>query len=588
MPIDQNFKDKKIERPLAIGTDLFSKMPGAYYVDKTLLAKDIIDSKTEVILFTRPRRFGKTLNMTMLQTFFEKPLDGNDTSHYFKDLAIWQKGEKYRAEQGKYPVIFITFKDTKCAAYQDTITEIKKKIANEFGRHSELAKSKKLDDSEKQLFSAIRERVAPDSEYSNALETLSRMLYNHYGKQVIVLIDEYDAPIQAAYDYVFYEKMVVFMRNFLSSVFKTNPSLYRGILTGITRVSKESIFSGLNNLKVNTVFDEEFNEYFGITESELKEMLSFYGIPEKFDEMKAWYDGYDFGGKEIYNPWSVIRYIDNNCKPMCFWSNTSDNKLAAESLIYAGKENKNLLKDLLNGGSIKKIVDTNLVFPEIKGNSDAIFSLLAQSGYLKSTETEPFGHGYKCKLKIPNLEITEVFAIEIIERLLKNKDVSNKAIDFMAAVITGDTQELQSLMQEYMLRSCSYLDFTAEKDYQNFMLGIFAFASAGYTVKSNRESGLGRHDIFLYPKKKSLPGIIFELKHFKGKVSEKDKPSKLIGSLKRSAKAALRQIDRMKYAEEMKERTDAGIIKYGAAFYGKQMYIESMPPASQANIPHIC
>ena len=588
MPIDQNFKNKKLERPLAIGTDIFTDMPGSYYVDKTLLAKDIIDSTTKVILFTRPRRFGKTLNMTMLQTFFEIPIDGKETSHYFKDLEIWQQGEKYRAEQGKYPVIFITFKDTKCAAYKDTITEIKKKIANEFGRHRELAKSKKLDDSEKKLFSAIKERTAPDSEYSNAFETLSRMLCRHYGEQVLVLIDEYDAPIQAAYDYGFYDKMVIFMRNFLSSVFKTNSNLYRGILTGITRVSKESIFSGLNNLKVNTVFDEEFNEYFGITEAELKEMLSFYGIPEKFNEMKAWYDGYDFGGKEIYNPWSVIRYIDNNCKPMCYWANTSDNKLAAESLIYAGKENKNLLEDLLNGESVKKIVDTNLVFPEIKENSDAIFSLLAQSGYLKSTETEPFGHGYKCKLKIPNLEITEVFAIEIIERLLKNKDVSNKAIDFMAAVITGDTQELQSLMQEYMLRSCSYLDFTAEKDYQNFMLGIFAFASAGYMVKSNREAGLGRHDIFLYPKKKSLPGIIFELKHFKGKVSEKDKPSKLIGSLKRSAKAALRQIDRMKYVEEMKGYTDAGIIKYGAAFYGKQMYIESIPPASQSNIPHIC
>ena len=588
MPVDQNFKNKKLERPLAIGVDIFADMPRSYYVDKTLLAKDIIDSTAKVILFTRPRRFGKTLNMTMLQTFFEKPLDGKDTSHYFKDLAIWQKGEKYRAEQGKYPVIFITFKDTKCASYEDTITEIKKKIANEFGRHSELAKSEKLDDSEKRLFSAIKERTAPDSEYSNAFETLSRMLFRHYGEQVLVLIDEYDAPIQAAYDYGFYDKMVIFMRNFLSSVFKTNPSLYRGILTGITRISKESIFSGLNNLKVNTLFDEEFNEYFGITEAELKEMLSFYGIPEKFDEMKAWYDGYDFGGKEIYNPWSVIRYIDNNCKPMCYWANTSDNKLAAESLIYAGKENKNLLEDLLNGESVKKIIDTNLVFPEIKGNSDAIFSLLAQSGYLKSTETEPFGHGYKCKLKIPNLEITEVFAIEIIERLLKNKDVSNKAIDFMAAVITGDTQELQSLMQEYMLCSCSYLDFTAEKDYQNFMLGIFAFASAGYMVKSNREAGLGRHDIFLYPKKKSLPGLIFELKHFKGKVSGKDKPSKLIGSLKRSAKAALKQIDRMKYAEEMKDYTDAGIIKYGAAFYGKQMYIESIPPASQSNIPHIC
>ena len=237
--------------------------------------------------------------------------------------------------------------------------------------------------------------------------------------------------------------------------------------------------------------------------------------------------------------------------------------------------NIRLLEDLLSGISVSRTIDTNLVFPEIQGNKDAIFSLLAQSGYLKSVETEPYGHSYDCKLKIPNLEIMDIFACEILERFIRDKDTSDRGQDFFRAVIKGRTERFQSLMQEYMLRSCSYLDFEEKKDDQNFMLGIFAFASVGYTVKSNREAGLGRHDIMLYPRKKSLPGIIFELKHFKGKVSETDRPSKLIGSLKRSAKAALRQIDRMRYAEEMKGYTDAGIIKYGAAFYGKVMHVET-------------
>ena len=579
MPIDQNFKNKKIERPLAVGQDIFANIGKAYYADKSLLAKDIIENETTAILFTRPRRFGKTLNMTMLQTFFEIPIDGKDTSHYFKNLAIWQQGEKYRAEQGKYPVIFISFRGVKdLHSFENNIEEIKAFIWDEFVRHNYLKNSNKIADEDKKVLLRILNEEGTDKDFHRSILLLSKMLCQHHGQKTIVLIDEYDKPLQTAWesgDSKFYDKMVDFMRALLVNTLKSNPYLYKGILTGVTRISKESIFSGLNNLKVNTIFDKEFSEYFGITEDELKEMLAFYGIHEKFDEMKEWYDGYDFGETEIYNPWSVIRYIDNNCVPMAYWANTSDNKLAAESLIYAGKDNINLMENLLNGGYVETTVDTNLVFPEIHDNKNAIFSLLSQSGYLNSTKTEYLNGTYFCRLTIPNAEIKSVFATEILQRCVKDNGTAEKARHFMNYVILGDTEKMQSLMQEYMLRSCSYLDFTAEKDYQNFMLGIFAFASAGYTVKSNREAGLGRHDIILYPKKKSLPGIIFELKHFKGKVSEKDKPSKLIGSLKRSAKAALRQIDKMKYAEEMKDYTDAGIIKYGAAFYGKIMHVET-------------
>jgi hypothetical protein len=582
MPIDQNFKNRKLERPLAIGQDIFSNMSGAYYVDKTLLAKDMLDNRAGTILFTRPRRFGKTLNMTMLQTFFEIPIDGKDTSHYFKDLAIWQQGEKYRAEQGKYPVVMISFKGVKEKSFEENIKDIKAIISEEYLRHDYLRHSKKILAADKTFFSRVADGKSDESDLRRSLSMLSKLLCQHHGQKTIVLIDEYDKPLQTGWescDNKFYGKMVDFMRALLVNVFKTNPYLYKGILTGVTRISKESIFSGLNNLAVDTIFDKQFSQYFGITESELKEMLAFYGIPEKFDEMKEWYDGYDFGGTEIYNPWSVIQYINKDCVPMAYWANTSDNRLAAESLIYAGKDNIKLLENLLCGGSVDKTVDTNLVFPEIYDNEDAIFGLLLQSGYLKNT-AKIQSSGRTCTLKIPNLEIMEVFAREILKRCVQDKNALSSGKQLIDAIMTGDTEKMQLLMQDYMLRSCSYLDFEEEKDYQNFMLGIFAFASAGYTVKSNREAGLGRHDIVLYPKKKSLPGIIFELKHFKGKVSETDKPSKLIGSLKRSAKAALRQIDRMRYAEEMKGFTDAGIIKYGAAFYGKVMHVESIPPAS--------
>ena len=575
-----SLQEKKLIRPLPIGISEFKKVidNSCYYSDKTLLIKKMLDTKAEAILFARPRRFGKTLNMTMLQTFFEIPIDNKDTSNFFKDLAIWKEGEKYRAEQGKYPVIFISFRGIKdLSSAEANIDDIKALIWAEYERHGYLKQSNAISQEDKALLLRILQWKAFDNEYKISINRLSKMLCQHHGQKTIVLVDEYDKPLQTAWESgskAFYDKMIALMRALLVNVFKTNPYLHKGILTGVTRISKESIFSGLNNLKVNTVFDAEFSQHFGITEPELKEMLAFYGISEKFDEMKEWYDGYNFGGTEIYNPWSVIRYIDNNCIPMSYWANTSDNKLAAESLIYASKDNVNLLENLLNGGYVDRTVDTNLVFPEIHDNENAIFSLLAQSGYLKGTESREASDGYRCKLKIPNQEISSLFANEIMKRLLNNYDIIESGRDFMDSIIYGDTEKLQSLIQDYMLRSCSYLDFEEEKDYQNFMLGIFAFASAGYTVKSNREAGLGRHDIILYPKKKSLPGIIFELKHFKGKVSKNDKPSKLIGSLKRSAKAALKQIDRMKYAEEMKEHTEAGIIKYGAAFYGKTMHVE--------------
>ena len=574
MPVDQNFKDKKIERPLAIGNDMFPDMSGAYYVDKSLLAKDIIDNAARVILFTRSRRFGKTLNMTMLQTFFEIPMDGKDTSHYFTNLKIWQQGEKYRAEQGKRPVIFITFKDVKFSSYKETSDAIKLLISSEYGRHEELVSSSKLSEQEKNFYNGIIWQKVPESSWADSFKMLSRMLYRHYGEQALVLIDEYDAPIQAAYDHGFYDKMVEFMRNFLSSVFKTNPSLYRGILTGITRVSKESIFSGLNNLRVNTIFDEQFSQYFGITEPELKEMLAFYGIADKFAEMKEWYDGYDFGGLEIYNPWSVINYVESNCQADAYWVNTSGNSLIGEALHSLDEKDRESLPSLLTGGEVEKQIDTNMIYPEIYRDESAAFSLLAQSGYLKSTRTELIDGIRFCTLTIPNKEVRTIYPKEIINRFAKDNDALTRMRQLNVAIIRGRANDIQKAMQAFLMQTCSSFDLTEEKDYHNFFVGLLAASVSGYEVKSNRESGEGRYDIMLFPKKPTLPGIIFELKHCKATKAMQKNKEKLAAVLKSAAIEALKQIDSKNYAADLEAKGAKQIIKYGAAFSGKQTHVE--------------
>ena len=571
MPIDDYFKMQIHKKPIAIGNDIFTNMGRAYYVDKTLLVRDIIYSETSVILFTRPRRFGKTLNMTMLQTFFEKPLDGKDTSHYFKDLKIWQAGEEYRQEQGKRPVISITLKDVKTSSFERTMDEIKKVIAEEYSRHSELNNSDKLDDYEKTLYKKIKSNNAEYRDYSTAIKTLSAMLEKHYGEKTLVLIDEYDAPIQAGFDHNFYDKIVEFMRILLSSVLKTNPSLYKGILTGITRVSKESIFSGLNNIRVNTIFDTDFSEYFGLTQDEVDDLLKFYGISDKRDEVAEWYDGYKFGNTEIYNPWSVLYYLDSKCIPQAYWVNTSGNGLMGEMLESLGNEDRDKLISFIEGGTIKKDLETNIIYPELKRKPSLIYSLLAQTGYLKSIDTKPGGDSFNCKLKIPNREILYVYSKEIIERYIKHNYSMDKGISLLKAILRGDVETITEMLEGYFINCCSSLDLTQEKDYHVFILGLLAAMTDSYTVKSNRESGKGRYDIIMKPKMNRLylPGIIFEIKHCKPSKSSNPNIKRQQARLEREALKALEQIEEKQYAAEMISDGVKDIIKYGAAFTGK-------------------
>ena len=366
-----------------------------------------------VSLFTRPRRFGKTLNMDMLRVFFEST--DTDTSRYFTDKAIWKCGEEYRSHQGKYPVIFLTFKDVKFDTWEETIEKIKALLQEEYGRHQELVNSDKLSEYEKEYFAKILDSTANEVALTSALEKLSKMLNTHYGKAPIIIIDEYDTPIQEGYTKDFYEEIIGFMRNFFSGAFKDNKNLSYGFLTGILRIAQESIFNGLNNLTVNSIMDEEYDNYFGFTGEEVTRMLEYYGVSEKESELRDWYDGYLFGSKEIYNPWSVANYFNNECKPRPFWTNTSDNEIIREIMRTLTPEIADDLILLMQGKHVQTSLNMDVIYPRITDGADSIFSFLLMAGYLKpvkeAIETEI---GTFMELALPNKEIRRVYNSEIL------------------------------------------------------------------------------------------------------------------------------------------------------------------------------
>lgn len=572
-----SLKEKKLLRPLPIGISEFTKVidNDCYYSDKTLFIKKFLDLKSEVILFARPRRFGKTLNMTMMRTFFEKRLDGKDTSHYFKNLKIWQAGEKYTKEQGRRPVIYLTLKDIKFRTLESALAGIRQEISTEFQRHSELIDSDSLNVADKTVFNDIFFGKASDGAWSISLKKLSAMLYTHHGIQPMIIIDEYDTPIQTANEYGYYEDMVNFMRIFLSSAFKDNPSLYRGMLTGITRVSKESIFSGLNNLKVDTIFNTDFSDCFGLTAEEVSDMLDFYDVPDKKEEAAHWYDGYMFGNTEIYNPWSMIEYLDNNCIAQPYWVNTSSNALVGQALEMADQDDSKVLEELVNGGTVETEINTNVIYPEIMSNINVAYSLLAQTGYLKSIHNEIDDGRMICTLKIPNRELRTIYFDEILNRFVKDSTAGRKAGELRRAMTKGNAEKIERLVQDYLMSALSFHDLTEEKDYHNVFLGLVYIATDNYSIKSNRESGEGRYDIAMFPKRNNLPGIIFELKHYKAEESEKSDKIKLEKSLEKAAEEALKQIENNAYLTELKEAGAGSIFRYGAAFCGKKAKVIS-------------
>ena len=438
--------------PLPIGISDYRKASDEYYyVDKTLLIRDFIDERPLVSLFTRPRRFGKTLNMDMLRVFFERSEE--DTSIYFRDKKIWACGKEYQKYQGKYPVIFVTFKDVKCEDWENAYDLIYKILRNEVERHSELLTSDKISPYEKQYIINILKGEANENDVALVFLNLSRMLHVHYEIAPIIIIDEYDTPIQQGHIRGYYDKVIDFMRTLFSGGFKDNPHLSYGFFTGILRVAKESIFSGLNNIKVNSILDNRYSEYFGFTSDEVQEMAEYYDAPEKYNELCEWYDGYRFGKTEIFNPWSVIGYFNNECIPRAFWQSTGSNDIIGEVLMNATTETYEKLESLMQGKSFVTHIDTGVIYPQLQNNPSSIYSFLLVTGYLKAvTNDQPFGGDYMCEVALPNKEISYVYSKEILSKFEDVIPIS-AATAIQEAIYTMDIPKLQNKLEIFLLQT---------------------------------------------------------------------------------------------------------------------------------------
>lgn len=573
-PTDQRRKKERIDLPLPrnekrlplpIGISDYRKASSQYYyVDKTLLIRDFIDERPQVSLFTRPRRFGKTLNMDMLRVYFEKT--DKDTSCYFRDKLIWKCGKEYQAYQGRFPVIYVTFKDVKSETWEKAYDLIYKILRNEVERHKELLQSDRISVYEKQYLVDLLEGKANENDVALFFLNLSRMLHAHYEMETVIIIDEYDTPIQQGHTQGYYDKMIGFMRALFSGGLKDNPHLSYGFLTGILRVAKESIFSGLNNLKINSVLDQRYSEYFGFTEAEVRTMAKYYGVSDKYEEVCEWYDGYRFGRTEIFNPWSVIGYFNNECVPQAFWQSTGSNDIISEVLANATKETYERLEALMQGGSFVTHIDTNVIYPQIQNNPSSIYSFLLVTGYLKAVKKDQtFGGDYICEVALPNREISYVYSKEILSQMEGIIPIS-VAVAIQEAIYVGNVESLQRHLEQFLLQTISYHDTANETFYHGLILGLCAMLDHRYYISSNREAGYGRFDIQMIPRNRELPGILMELKAEKSCGEEE---------LQKLAGIALDQIDEKGYDVEMHRQGITKILKYGIAFSGKKVLIQT-------------
>lgn len=550
---------------LPIGISDFKKLieENYYYVDKTLFIKEFIEAAGETILIPRPRRFGKTINISMLRYFFENSKESN--AHLFVNTEIWKK-EEYQKYQGKYPVIFLTFKEVKSDSWQDAYEKIVILISREFERHFEVIKNV-LSQTELKQYDEIQNKSANLAMYEESLFFLSSLLYRQYKSKVIILIDEYDSPIHSGYNNNFYDKVISFMCNFLSAAFKDNSNLARGVLTGILRTAREGIFSGLNNLVVSSILDNKFQDKFGFTQKEVETILEDQNILDKKEDIQSWYNGYTFGNTIIYNPWSIIAYSDlRTLKP--YWSNTSDNKIIRKLIALSDESIKEKLELLFKHEKITERVDEGIIFPEMEKNDLAVWSLFLFSGYLTSVKTEIIEGLTYCTLSIPNKEIY-ILLKTLVSDIFNYVLSPNKANKLLKAIITGNRTEFSRYLQEFIFNSTSYYDFDAddpEKSYHLFVLGILVMLSDTHIVKSNRESGYGRYDIMIIPRNNKNLGIVIEFK--KVLTDEKE-------TLEIAAQKALAQIKRENYAQELRSFNVEKITALGIAFERRKILVVS-------------
>ena len=527
-----------------------------YYVDKTRLIEELLINRAPVTLFTRPRRFGKTLNMSMIKYFFDVK-NKEENKKLFENLKIYNS--EYMSEQGKYPVIFISLKDLKEDTWEECIESIKDIMHKIFNEYSFLRE--KLNVVEKRQFDKIWEITGNERNFKTSLLDLSNYLNKYYGEKAIILIDEYDAPIINAFDKGYYNEAVNFFQTFYSSALKTNNSLKYGILTGITRIIKEGIFSGLNNLKVDTILNKKYSEYFGLLESEVIEMLDYFGMKYKIEEVKEWYNGYIFGEREVYNPWSIVNYIDNR-EIKAYWANVSGNTLLENMLNHAGESVYEDLKRFTDGESIEKYISDGTTIKSLLSNDDEIWQLLLYSGYLtKDEKQEKESDSNVYNLKIPNKEIRKYFGNMFLNRFFGTEVKTNILIK---ALEGGDIKKFEETLGEIMINMLSHfdLDKEMEKIYQVFMIGLVGFLMGKYEIISNDESGYGRYDLAMIPIKSNEKAYLMEFKISKTKKG-----------MEESAEKALKQIDEKKYDTRLKARGIKNILKIGIAFYGKEVKV---------------
>ncbi len=555
-----------MKKPLPIGISDFKKLiDGSYaYVDKTLLIQEIVEKGTHVALIPRPRRFGKTLNLSMLRYFFEK--DVEDTSYLFKDLNIW-KNEKYKALQGKFPVIFISLKDVKHPSWEETFNSLSKVIAREFERHNYILEKEVLRAREKELYLRILSEDNDKTLFEQSLLLLTEWLHRYHKKQVVLLIDEYDTPAHFAYLGKYYDTFINFTRNWLSAGLKDNPHLERGVLTGILRIAKESIFSGLNNISTFTILNKEFQDKFGLLEPEVKELLEYADLSDILTSMSQWYDGYRIGScTGIHNPWSVLNCIAKKGALSPYWVNTSDNALMKHLIAKGTDDLKADIEELLRGGIIEKTIEEGIVFTNLDQSPSAVWSLLLYSGYVTIDNTPSYG--IPCRLRIPNIEVGELYKTMILD-WFNNSIHEHKYRMLLNSLTKGDVNTFSQLFQEFMISSVSVFDVPSEeseKIYHAFVLGMLIGLKDQYEVKSNRESGLGRYDVMLIPKNKNELGIVMEFK----KVGRFEKIS-----LEDAVDSALKQVEEKQYTQELFDRGIGHILYLGFAFEGKQVLIRS-------------
>lgn len=553
-----------MKKSLMIGTSDFKKIinNNGYYIDKSIFIKDIIEYNKEVLLLARPRRFGKTLNMTMLKYFFESGKENN--RYLFENLAI-SKYKEIMKLQGKYPVIYITFKDIKVGSFVTFQRAILRLVIDIYREHSYLQQSLNLADYEK---SDLNKFILGKFDYIDCIDAIKHLiglLYKHHGKRVILLIDEYDTPIHSSYLNGYYDESIEFMRSFLGGALKDNVYIEKAIITGILRVAKESIFSGLNNIKTSTLVDYSFEEAFGFTENEVEELLNYYGLKYEMSEVRSWYNGYICGNKVIYNPWSIVNYADNYKRGLVpYWINTSSNDII-EQLISKGDANVKMnLEDLINGKTIVKPIREDISLREINENPNNIWSFLLFSGYLKVISRTQDEYGLTCELMLPNMEVLYLYREIIIK--WADKSINAHSYNYMLkCLVNGNIKEFSKFFKDYVINSMSYFDASgkeSEKVYHAFVLGMLVALSDSYKVRSNRESGYGRYDVMLIPKDRTQNGIVIEFKKYDDEDDE---------NIEKAAQNALSQIKDRNYKVELINEGVKNIIELGIAFKGKEI-----------------